>query len=729
MSEVTRDVVVRVSVIGHKVEGLTNWAEHRTAADGYMEGVTTGMREIAAEAKLMTAATTEFTESLKSAAGTKLGDMGLSDARAAVQQISDVLDDVGNVNVGGTSDATDDVNDVKSAIESLNEEISQSVIGLEKSWAAADELAAAGAKVETELAAALATAAQEADRLAQAELDAKHEAVEATKAVETATQNEAKSAAESTFKKIALQERLAAHQRKSTEQVLKDEKLKKDAIVGSGEEHKRQLFAASGALAQSLAAGTQFISTLQLIGGESKEIEELAKQFAHVQAVVQGISAGNQAFSSLNTGLTALQASAAAASAQLTLTGGAATFAQGALIRLAPAAAMAQTALGPVAIAVAGIALAVTGVMAVAKYFEDELPDDTEQSRRAFERLNRELDDTKRRIDSNARSLDAQNHFLRAELELRTLLKGGSDAADVDEGLSIDVKTATDTANAKIQSDKVTAKKTSAELQKERDAVQKENDEIFRSGRGITGNKEMTTKNRQTFEDNKRRLWELDSQISEQNFTAADVGVSLSETTMSEFASAVQELPDEQRAAAEQTLKDFQAAIQSAVESAKSQVDSELSKVSTDIAANDQAGRDEISKFEAEQNIALRLQNDPSERSKLEQDVNMASATGNLNAGIDALSGVVSTEREQELRNQLAQGNLTRQKLLEEIADAAEFATEEAQLEAQIQVLNDQRAKLDSTRERLVESQKAINERIDRLGVEVQEAQRAMQGR
>lgn len=52
-----------------------------------------------------------------------------------------------------------------------------------------------------------------------------------------------------------------------------------------------------------------------------------------------------------------------------------------------------------------------------------------------------------------------------------------------------------------------------------------------------------------------------------------------------------------------------------------------------------------------------------------------------------------------------------------------------AQLEAQIQVLNDQRAKLDSTRERLVESQKAINERIDRLGVEVQEAQRAMQGR
>lgn len=575
------------------------------------------------------------------------------------------------------------------------------------------------------------TAVEEYTEAQKASVEAANEAatqqVEATKEIETAVKQEEKTATESAFKRIALAERLAAHQRKAAKEVEQQEKAKSDAYKKAAQDQQAQMFAATGALAGSLAAGTQFIATLQLIAGESEEIEELARQFAKVQGIVGGIAAGTQAFNSLNQGLTSLQAAATAATSQLTLTGSAATFTQVSLIRLAPAAAVAQAALGPVALAITGIALAVTAVSAVSNYFKEELPDETEASRRAFERLNRELENTKRKVDANARSLDAQNHFLRAELEIRKLLSGQSTAADVEEGLSLDIKAATDTASGKLLSEQAAARKAAAELQQQREALKIENDKLFKSGRGITGNKEMTKEASATFEENKRRMFELDSQISEQRQIAEGVGIGLSETTMSEFATAIRELPEEQRAAAAQTLKDFESAIQTAVGAAKSDVTSQLGATDADIATLEQSRRDALSSFETEQNTALRLQNDPAARGGLEEAVNLASASGNLNAGIDAVSSVVGAGKEQELRNMLAQGNLTREKLLAEIADAAEFETERAQLEKQIEVLNEQRRKLDSTRERLLESQEAINQRIDRLGEEVLATQKTMQ--
>jgi len=366
--------------------------------------------------------------------------------------------------------------------------------------------------------------------------------------------------------------------------------------------------------------------------------------------------------------------------------------------------------------------------MAVSKYFEDDLPDETEMSRRAFERLNRELDETKRKVDASARSLDVQNHFLRAELELRTLLKGGSSAADVEEGLNLDVKSAVDTAMSRIQAERSAAAKTAAEMKAERDALQKENDKIFKSGRGITGNKEMTSENREKLEENKRRIWELDSAISEQNTTAAGVGVELSATTMNEFAQAIKELPDEQRATAEQTLKDFQAAIQTAVESAKSQFDTKLSENTAEMNQIRQDRADAMSKFENEQNIALRLQA-PEARQTLEKSVTEATATGNLNAGIDAISGVVSADREQELRNKLAEGNLTRQRLLEEIADASEFESERDELKKQVDALNQQADALAATREELTKSQQRVREEMRSLHEELRQTQMAQQAR
>jgi len=372
MSESTRDVVVRVSVQGQKVSGFPDFAKMTTAAEGFLQTVESGLKILKSDSETAMAATSKLTDQLREAASMNFGDLGLGEARAAVEDISAAMagiGDVGDVGLDGVnaaveeisgavenvppidlggSEAKTDAEKVTSAIEALNEEISQSTAGLEASWAAADELAAAGQKVEDDLAASLASAAQEAERLAHAELDAKYEVEDATKAVETATKSletattkEGKWAAEATFKEIALAERLAAHHRAASKEAVK-----------LGETQQKEMFAASSAIAGALAATTQFVATLQLIGGDSPEIEELARQFAKVQGIVQGIAAGSQAFNSLNQGLTSLQAASAAATAQLTATGGAATFTQGALIRLAPAAAAAQTALGPLAIAI-----------------------------------------------------------------------------------------------------------------------------------------------------------------------------------------------------------------------------------------------------------------------------------------------------------------------------------------------------------------------------------------
>lgn len=331
MSESTRDVVVRVSVQGHKVSGFPDFEKMKSAADGFLQTVESGLKILKSDSETAMAATSKLTDQLREAASMDFGDLGLGEARAAVEEMAaavEAINDVGNVDLGGITNSASGVNDVTTAIEALNEEISQSTAGLEASWAAADELASAGQRVEDDLAASLATAAQEAERLAQAELDAKYEVEDATKSAKAATQDEGKTSQEVTFKKIALQERLAAHQRKTTAEALKAEKDKSDAFKKSSDDQRTQMLAAGGAIAGALAAATQFVATIQLIGGDSPEIEELARQFAKVQGIVQGIAAGSQAFNSLNQGLTALQAASAAATAQLTATGGAATLTQ-----------------------------------------------------------------------------------------------------------------------------------------------------------------------------------------------------------------------------------------------------------------------------------------------------------------------------------------------------------------------------------------------------------------
>ena len=526
-----------------------------------------------------------------------------------------------------------------------------------------------------------------------------------------ATATEGQSAAEIAFKKIALAERLAAHTRKNNTEQVKQENEKKEAAKRSGEEQQRQMFAATGALAQSVAAGTQFVSLLRMIGGEGENIDELARKFAVVQSTVQGIAAGTQAFNSLNQGLDTLHEAAAAATSQLAATGGTATVTQTALIRLAPAAATAQAALGPIGLAIAGISLAVAAVKAASDYFSEELPDDSERNAKAFERVNNQLAMMKRQIDSNARSMEAQNNMLKTELDLRNQISGKTTDKDIQEGLGIEVKTATDTANAATQTEQNAAAKRMAELQNERRQLVTEQEQLVQQDqteKSWWGGDGKDPKREEEKKRIQKRLEEITPQILDEAASAEGVGVELTPSTMAEYAAAIENLPQEQQAAYEQVLDKFAQQMSTAIQSANQQLEASLRENQQALNDNSRSVEDARKAYEEEQNIALRLQSSPQERKALEQSVNTATATGNLNAGIDAVSGVVSTEREQELRNQLAQGNLTREKLLAEIADAAEFETEKAELEKQVAALKEQATAIQATREELTKAQQKV---------------------
>jgi hypothetical protein len=389
---------------------------------------------------------------------------------------------------------------------------------------------------------------------------------------------------------------------------------------------------------------------------------------------------------------------------------------------------MAQAALGPLAVAIAGISLAVAAVSAVSNYFAEELPNEIDESNKAFERATAQLDKMKGQIDRNAQSIAAQNALLRAELDLRNTIDGVTSGADVEEKMGIETSAATSEANSQLKSQRIAMAKERAELERK---LVEQNEAAIQLFHDTEGDDDPTAQKRRDMAV--RDIRETEAAINRneqaQYVAATEMQTPLATDNLDEYAKAIKQLPKEQQAAYEKVLADFVQAQSTAVSSANADLVSALRENEMTIKENANKQEQLQKQYEQEQNVALRLQSSPDERIKLEQGVTAATATGNLNAGIDALSGVVSSEREQELRNQLAAGNLTREKLLAEIADAAEFETEKKQLEASVKELQEQAKVLAETREALTTSQAKVRKELEQLHQEIRETQQAQQAR
>lgn len=777
--EATRDVTVRVSVVGGRFDKFPEFEKITTAADAFYKMNNEGMRQMrvgyadatkdvaALETSLrglyenaaksfgfndISAAVEQLSQAQKELSSIDISDMNSEDAIGAVERLAqlerEVLNlsrqissqEIGNLGMGKAADAAYELSeateDVQKQAQALGA-VDVNALGLPTAVNAAQGLSEKVETVVGQLTNAGLVLTDVSETAAGAITAAADQMESAAKAQQTAVdslaqaaEDEGKSTAELTFKKIAVSERLAAFNRKAATEYLKQENDKKEAAKKSGEEQQRQMFAATGAIAQSIAAGTQFISLLRMMGGEGEAIEDLARKFAAVQATVQGIAAGTQAFNSLNQGLDTLQEAATAASAHLTATGGAATFTQGALIRLAPAAAAAQAALGPLAIAVAGVSLAIAGITAVSEYFAVELPDHSEENARQFEKVNFQLETMRKKIEANSKAMSAQNVLLQTELSLRQTLEGTTTGADVMEGYGNTANLAASDAKDATKQERAAAWKQANDMREKRQALLDEKfaleteDANQQSWWGGDGKDEKREKRKQQISE---EIAQLQPQISNYEAASEGPGVQLAVDTIAEYTAAIEKLPEDQQAAYEAVLAEFVSTMNSAMQTANSGVESALRDNEQQLQENVRAQQDATSAFEEQQNIALRLEQNPEERAKLQDSVNQAAASGNLNAGIDAVSGVVSTEREQELRNQLAQGNLTREKLLAEIADAAEFETEKAELEKQVKALQEQAAALRATREELTAAQQQVQDEMRILRDELQQTQQVQQ--
>lgn len=648
MSEAVRDVTVRVNVEGGKIGKMPEFDKLTIAAENFYSTVDEGTRLLTSSMTQIRTATSGLIDEFSSIADLEVPSGQFDDMVTATEQVGDALAAVGD--------------------------------GFDEVTAATEATAAA------------------IDEVAEATTAAAEASVAATAEISTATANEGKSASEIMLAKIRMSERLAAFNRKAADEGKKQSTETAAAAKKAGEEAQRQMFAAGGALAQSLAAGAQFVSTLRLIGGESKEIEELARTFAQVQGVVQGIAAGSKAFNALNSGLAALQASASAAGISIAGTGIAATATQGALIRLAPAAAVAQAALGPIAIAVAGIALAITGVMAISSYFSEEIPDDTNKTTRAYEKTTDQLAKMKRQLDANASSINHQNSLLRLELDLRNSLDGTeTEAPRIEEKRTDSIKTATDTANQKVESDRLEAQKQVASMTKERDDLNAANMKLRKEGSttSLLGARVIDPIMQKEYVANQAKINSLNEQIGQQTAAGtAAVDVPLTVDTIDEFQTAIDQLPKEVQAAYETTLKEFVAALVAADKESLSDLKSATQDNEAALKENTARQKELNDAFNEQRDVALRLQSDPTQRREIETNIGTAAAQGNLNAGIDALSGVVSTDKESELRGKLADQTLTKQQLLDELANASEFETEKKLLEDQLKTEKEKAATL-----------------------------------
>jgi len=681
MSEATRDVVVRVSVQGGKIDKFPEFEKMTTAAEGFLQTVESGLKILKSDSETAFAATSKLTDQLRQAASMDFGDLGLGETRAAVEEMADAQQVATEAAVEGAQKQVEAVNSVEAAVENL----------------------------------------------AQAELDAKDKVEDATKSVETATKQEGATAAETAFKKIALVERFAAYQRKVKDETIKQEKEKEAAFKKSGEEQQKQMLATGGALAQSLAAGAQFVAALGLIAGESPEIEALARQFAKVQATIQGIAAGTQVFNSLNQGLAGLQAASAAATAQLAITGSTATFTQGALIRLAPAAAVAQAALGPIGIAVAGISLAIVAVQTAVSFFSDDMPEYVGESKSAVEELNDEITKSLGAIDRASKAVKLQNSLFEQQLELKRMLEGSITTEDLKASVESNLKVAADAFTATIKKEIKSAEMQIAKLKEQEQLLVAENMDLYGDD-----SQAATKKRQQNSQEAERLRAEIDAlqvgraKFIDQKDNVIGMNPENAAATMGELTAAITQIPEEFRDSFSTAVDEFSKQQIQILGGAYSDLNMQITDGSRKLKES-QTEQDRLKEqFNREADIAAKLTDNPNKVAELNTAISSGKSVGE---SFDSIRGELPERLQEDLQAKFREGNLVKADLVAALRDAADVTKEREALNENLMAIVESASIVAEAQATAKAAAVGLKEQIKALKDEVRAIEMAVQAR
>lgn len=201
----------------------------------------------------------------------------------------------------------------------------------------------------------------------------------------------------------------------------------------------------SGILGSVASSGRLAINIAMLSASGKKDTEELAKSFVSLQAKIGIITQTRELFTGMNTTLQGLRTAGNLTQtlvAQQQALGIATTFSQDATLRLAGAAAVAQAAMGPIAI----IATAVVGAYVAADMALKSMSDSEEVVAKRKEEGLRNYDKQLQRVHDSIRGetilMDAQTSILEQQWNYKKLMLGTRSMSSADISKEAQEKTA-----------------------------------------------------------------------------------------------------------------------------------------------------------------------------------------------------------------------------------------------------------------------------------------------
>ena len=462
----------------------------------------------------------------------------------------------------------------------------------------------------------------------------------------------------------------------------------------------RNMTGATQSLGQAAMSASRLVLSLKGLAGSDKDLESLAREFAAIQMSLHGFGAGSLMIHQVQESLTRVQASAAAVNATLALTGGVATAGQMAMLRMAPAAAAVSSALGPISLALGAISLAVVAVQTGVALFGESSEDSAQQSADAWQRYRAEVDATTAAIDRASAAVDRQRSATDDLMQMQKLLKGDAfGAEDIRGAMNEDAANRSDSRKVMVSGAFDAAMKTipQQDLEKYEQANREVEDWEEKDRRQQGG---LAKFERDAFAEAKTRRGEIARRTGIAELDRLEKQINPMDLPGS--AGMLDKLPagmrDEIDKAFSEELKKERATAQSRHGDTKS-AERDSDRAMSEIDREEEKLKRKLGEHRTHAQALQMLQEkdlETGEYSQLKEQIER----GTPLQGISALSPFLTSEDQTLLSADAA--TQTPQKLLAELANAGEFATEQAEHEELMQALRERRTKEEANHKELI---------------------------
>ena len=455
----------------------------------------------------------------------------------------------------------------------------------------------------------------------------------------------------------------------------------------------KNMIGAATSMSQAALSASQLVLSLKGLAGSDDDIEAMAREFVKIQMSIQGFQAGSQLIGQLGSSLGKVQKAAQAVNMTLAMTGTTATASQAAILSMAPAAAAVQAAMGPIALALGAISLTVVAVQTGMALFADSAEDAAAKAEEGWKRFQVEIDATSEAIDLAANAVNRQRQATDDLYRSQKMLKGeafapgdikdvmAQDAINAKAGRSTALRGGIDAANGMATPEQMEQFRDAQKSFEAWDKIRKDQGDRF----GGVEEQEYI----KAFAEKERLIRESKGAVVGQD-QLARIGP-LSQDDFARNADLIKDLPVGMRDAIDNAMIDELKKQMATQASRHGDISTEQRETAGKTRDIDKEIDDENKKLAEErahaQGLSVLKEKDMLDGgySQLKEGI----AGGSVLQGLEALAPHLDPSRVTELRVDIA--NQTIEKLLAELADAEESASEESATKAVLDGLNAKR--------------------------------------